>query len=149
LQHIGKMPGHSSVNVPFPPTIPTISVPDSQYCSNFKTFGNAYRRIHGYSSVTVCTFGVLANTLNLIVLTRKEMINSTNAILTGLALADLFNMVEYVPFAIYMNFLPDVDGTERKTYPWAVYVLVHSNFSQVSHSPYSIYIFLEKIAVFR
>lgn len=113
------------------PTISTAITPDPYYCQNLKLIGRAYKSIHGYSSVTVCTFGLLANTLNLIVLTRKEMINSTNLILTGLALADLFNMLEYVPFAVYMNFLPDEDGTERKTYPWAVYVLVHSNFSQV------------------
>lgn len=107
-------------------------LPDPHYCKNFKLVGSAYKKMHGYTSVSICTFGVLANTLNLIVLTRKEMINSTNAILTGLALADLFKMAEYIPFAVYMNFLPDVDGTERKTYPWAVYVLVHSNFSQVN-----------------
>lgn len=103
------------------------------YCGqDFKAVGNAYRDIHGYTSLVVCVFGALANILNLIVLTRKEMINPTNAILTGLALADLLNMVEYIPFAIYMNFLPDEStGGQRKTYGWAIFVLIHSNFSQV------------------
>lgn len=104
------------------------------YCGqDFKAFGDAYTRsIHGYTSLAVCVFGALANSLNLIVLTRKEMINPTNAILTGLALADLLNMVEYIPYTIYMNFLPAADGGTRKTYGWALFVLAHANFSQVS-----------------
>ena len=120
-------------------TINATIAPDSEtteaapgYCGqDFKAFGDDYSNIHGYTSLIVCVFGALANILNLIVLTRKEMINPTNAILTGLALADLLNMLEYIPFAIYMNFLPDENGTQRKTYGWAVFVLMHSNFSQV------------------
>ncbi|CAL8118284.1 unnamed protein product [Orchesella dallaii] len=100
------------------------------YCgSGLKAFGDGYRGIHGYTSLVVCLFGCLANILNLIVLTRKEMINPTNAILTGLALADLLNMIEYIPYAVYMNYL-----THRKTYGWALFVLTHSNFSQVCHT---------------
>ncbi|ODN04087.1 Sex peptide receptor [Orchesella cincta] len=100
------------------------------YCgSGLKAFGDGYRGIHGYTSLVVCLFGCFANILNLIVLTRKEMINPTNAILTGLALADLLNMIEYMPYAVYMNYL-----THRKTYGWALFVLTHSNFSQVCHT---------------
>lgn len=113
--------------------------PSQSYCGqDFKDFGALYSRsIHGYLSLIVCVFGALANTLNLIVLTRKEMINPTNAILTGLALADLLNMVEYIPFVIYSNFLPADDGGQRKTYGWAVFVLAHSNFAQVNHKFYN------------
>lgn len=77
----------------------------------------------------VCLFGAQANILNLIVLTRRDMINPTNAILTGLALADLLNMLEYIPYAFYL-LLPG----SRTTYAWALFVLIHSNFSQVCHT---------------
>lgn len=104
----------------------------NEFCEQLQVVGGAYNIAHGYASLIVCSFGTVANILNLIILTRKEMINSTNLILTGLAFADLLTMVEYVPYAVYMYFLPDpVDGGRRKTYAWALYVLIHSNFSQV------------------
>lgn len=104
----------------------------NEFCEQLQVVGGAYNIAHGYTSLIVCSFGTVANILNLIILTRKEMINSTNLILTGLAFADLLTMVEYVPYAVYMYFLPDpVDGGRRKTYAWALYVLIHSNFSQV------------------
>lgn len=98
------------------------------YCgTSLKSFERSYKSVHGYTSLLVCLFGAQANILNLIVLTRKEMINPTNAILTGLALADLLNMMEYIPYAVYM-ILPG----SKTTYAWALFVLIHSNFSQVS-----------------
>lgn len=63
------------------------------------------------------------------------MHNPTNTILTGLALADLLNELEYMPFAICMKVLAS-PGFPPKTYPWAVFVLAHSNFSQVSSKNY-------------
>lgn len=41
-------------------------------------------------------FGSVANVINIIVLTRKSMVSSTNAILTGLAITDLLVMVRLV-----------------------------------------------------
>jgi len=98
------------------------------YCgsSGWKTFSESYKGWHGQTSVLVCVFGCIANLLNLVVLTRKGMISPTNAILTGLALADLFNMVEYIPYAFFMYI-----WKMEKTYGWAFFVLVHANFSQV------------------
>lgn len=101
------------------------------YCgASLKSFERSYKHVHGYTSLLVCMFGAQANILNLIVLTRKEMINPTNAILTGLALADLLNMMEYIPYAVYM-ILPG----SKTTYAWALFVLIHSNFSQVRKQP--------------
>ncbi|ODM88012.1 Sex peptide receptor [Orchesella cincta] len=97
-----------------------------EYCgAGLKVIWRCIQGIHGYASLVVCLFGSIANILNLIVLTRREMINPTNAILTGLALADLLNMVEYVPYAIFMTYFK-----HEKTYGWAMFVLMHSNFSQ-------------------
>lgn len=51
----------------------------------------------------ICLFGTLANIFNVIVLTRKEMSKAPiNMILKWLAVTDIFVMVEYIPFSIYM-----------------------------------------------
>lgn len=51
----------------------------------------------------ICLFGTLANIFNVIVLTRKEMSKAPiNIILKWLAVTDMFVMVEYIPFSIYM-----------------------------------------------
>lgn len=112
----------------------TYSSSSSSFCTNLQNFGNSYKHFHGYLSLTICILGTLTNLLNLVVLTRPEMSNSTNIILAAIALADLLNMVEYIPYTIYMNFLPDSDGNPRKTQGWAWFVLGHANFSQVCHT---------------
>jgi hypothetical protein len=38
----------------------------------FESFHHFYRPIHGYLSLAVCVFGIIANVLNIIVLTRYE-----------------------------------------------------------------------------
>lgn len=50
----------------------------------------------------VCFFGSLANALNVAVLTRRDLAAAPiNRLLKWLAVADVFVMLEYVPFAIY------------------------------------------------
>ncbi|ODM93246.1 Sex peptide receptor [Orchesella cincta] len=99
------------------------------YCgTSLKPFQKWYGSFHSYTSLTICVLGVIANILNLIVFTRKSMRNPTNIILAGLALADLLKTLEYVPYAIYLTF------PNSRTYAWAVYVLFHSNFSQICHT---------------
>jgi hypothetical protein len=100
----------------------------SFYCSSpgWSTFSESWRKFHGPLSVLVCIFGSISNLLNLVVLTRPGMISPTNAILTGLALADLLNMIEYIPFASFMYI-----WKMENTYGWAFFVLLHANVSQV------------------
>jgi hypothetical protein len=91
-------------------------------------------QIHGYVSLVVCLFGSVANILNIVVLTRREMTSPTNALLTGLAVADLLVMLEYIPFACH-TYMPQ--GTQRRatdqySYASATFVLFHSNFAQVT-----------------
>jgi len=50
----------------------------------------------------ICIFGTIANILNVIVLTKKDMAKAPiNKILKWLAVADMFVMIEYIPFASY------------------------------------------------
>ncbi|KAK2579309.1 hypothetical protein KPH14_008262 [Odynerus spinipes] len=61
------------------------------------------------------------------------MRSPTNMILTGLAVADLLVMIEYVPYAIHA-YLYHRSRKDTFTYGWAVFVLFHSNFGQVCHT---------------
>lgn len=112
------------------------SPPVKLYCGDgLETFRQTYLIMHGYISLMVCLFGMLANTLNIIVLTRMDQrISPTNAILTGLALADNLVMIEYIPFAFHMYILRERPVYERFSYPWTVYVLIHAHVTQVFHT---------------
>ena len=53
-------------------------------CSTLKEMGRQYSKQHGYIALAVCVFGILANFLNILVLTRKQMNESPiNKILAG------------------------------------------------------------------
>ncbi|XP_076284385.1 G-protein coupled receptor dmsr-1 isoform X2 [Lasioglossum baleicum] len=104
------------------------------YCSGtVKDIADKYKNYHGYVALMVCVFGTLANMLNIVVLTRKNMVTAPiNKILTGLATADMLVMLEYIPFAIYKYIvLP-----KRPIFPygWAVFVLFHMHFTQLLHT---------------
>jgi hypothetical protein len=112
-----------------PPTEDTAS----EWCGGWDSFYTSYSQMHGWASLFVCIFGSIANLLNIVVLTRREMRSPTNMILTGLAVADLFVMIEYIPYAIHM-YLYKRSRRDQFTYGWSVFVLFHSNFAQVCHT---------------
>lgn len=101
--------------------------------SGLDAFHASYVSIHGWASLLVCIFGSIANGLNIAVLTRREMSSPTNAILTGLAVADMLVMIEYIPYAVH-SYLYHRPKRETYTYAWTVFVLFHSNFAQVFHT---------------
>lgn len=96
-------------------------------------FHTGYFQVHGYVSLLVCLFGSVANILNIAVLTRREMSSPTNAILTGLAVADLLVMLEYIPYACH-TYIFHRPRRDQFTYGWAAFVLFHANFAQVFHT---------------
>ncbi|XP_049823488.1 G-protein coupled receptor dmsr-1-like [Aethina tumida] len=103
------------------------------YC-DFQNFHDAYEEVHGPLSFLVCVFGSIANILNICVLTTKEMRWPTNLILTGLAIADLLVMLEYIPFTMHRY----LDGDSKKyashfTYKWALFMIFHAYFSLTFH----------------
>ncbi|CAL1676345.1 unnamed protein product [Lasius platythorax] len=115
----------------FTPAAPAFT---SEYCNaGFESFYNWYIQVHGWASLLVCIFGSIANVLNIAVLTRREMQSPTNMILTGLAVADLFVMIEYIPYAIHM-YLYKRSRRDTFTYGWGIFVLFHSHFAQVCHT---------------
>jgi hypothetical protein len=106
------------------------------YCGEeLEKFSKSYKLVHGYISLFVCFFGAVANILNIVVLTRMhKQINPNNAILIGLAIADLLVMMEYIPFAMHMYILNERPVYERFNYPWTVFVLIHAHLTQVLHT---------------
>ncbi|XP_026757699.2 G-protein coupled receptor dmsr-1-like isoform X2 [Galleria mellonella] len=96
-------------------------------------FNKAYSRLHGYIALVICIVGSATNSINIAVLSRREMTSPTNSILTGLAVADLLVMLEYIPYALHMNIKigPQVN---KNTYAWTVFVYFHSIFSQTFHT---------------
>lgn len=96
-------------------------------------FQHVYIQAHGYIALIICLLGSAANSVNIAVLSRKEMISSTNSILTGLAVADLLVMIDYIPFALHVY---TTIGSElnRNSYGWAVFIYFHSIFSQTFHT---------------
>lgn len=65
---------------------------------------------------------------------RKEMISPTNAILTGLAVADMLVMADYVPYTIHNYIHSGQKMEEMYSYEWTVYALFHAHFSVVCHA---------------
>lgn len=102
------------------------------YC-DLKVFAKSYEPIHGVLSFCVCIFGSVANILNICVLTTKEMRWPTNFILTGLAVADLLVMLEYIPFTFQRYMLENRKHVDNYSYNWAVFTIFHAHFTQVFH----------------
>lgn len=106
------------------------------YCDkSLYEFAKNYASVHGYISIIVCLLGSIANLINITVLSRKEMRSPTNAILTGLAVADLLVMLDYISYACH-SYLSSSQRLDRNrfSYGWTTFVLFHSLFSQVCHT---------------
>ncbi|XP_040569528.1 G-protein coupled receptor dmsr-1 [Lepeophtheirus salmonis] len=102
---------------------------------NLQEFYKGYREIHGWLSLCVCIFGTIANILNIVVLTRKEMNGSPiNLILTGIAIADMLVMIEYIPFTLHRNLLTGRSKEAEYSWGFSLFVWSHSNFSLVIHA---------------
>ncbi|XP_031636899.1 sex peptide receptor-like [Contarinia nasturtii] len=107
------------------------------YCGQgLDDFHTRYHSIHGYLSLTVCILGCIMNVVNVVVLTRREIRSPTNAILTGLAVADFLVMIDYIPYSWFDYILPNMNYT-RKTlfsYSTAWFIMFHSIFAQICHT---------------
>ena len=99
-----------------------------------KRFSQWYQGVHGYVSIAVCVFGVISNVMNIVVLTQKNMIMSTNVILTALAIADMLTMASYLPYALYFYCIAIPDWRYNHPYGWIVYLLFNTNFIITVHT---------------
>ncbi|XP_074644364.1 G-protein coupled receptor dmsr-1-like, partial [Tubulanus polymorphus] len=99
-----------------------------------KLFSNWYTGVHGYVSVVVCVFGIFSNILNVIVLTQKHMISSTNYILIALAVADLLKMMSYLPYAMYFYIITAPSDAASHPKGWIIFILWHNAFVITCHT---------------
>jgi thyrotropin-releasing hormone receptor len=102
--------------------------------SSLQQFSTWYESIHGYLSVFVCLFGIISNTMNIVVLTQREMLTSTNVILTSLAVADMLTMMSYLPYAVYYHCLYRPDPLLGHSAGWVAYLIFNMNFVMTTHT---------------
>lgn len=117
----------------------------SEEKTGLEHFSEAYRPMHGVIAPIICVLGIIANCLNIVVLTRKNMISPTNVLLTWLAISDGLTMMAYLPYAIlnYHVFAKD-DASPLSN---ARFIMFFAIFSVVVHS-ISIWLTVS-LAVFR
>ncbi|XP_014676773.1 PREDICTED: sex peptide receptor-like [Priapulus caudatus] len=103
---------------------------------HFTSFSNSYKAIHGYLSVVICAFGIVSNVLNLVILTRKNMITPTNSILTGLAVADMLVMLSSLPFSLFWHilFLRPAWKPLSGSFGWNVFMVFHMQLTVLCHT---------------
>lgn len=75
-------------------------------CTAFANFSDVYDPIHKPLALLICLFGISANAINLVVLTRSNMVTATNIVLTGLSAAQLFLVSNYLSLLCY-NYLAE------------------------------------------
>lgn len=128
-----EMTGGMCDHVTFIPGIASIDT-----VRGLNEFAHRYGGIHGYVAVAVCLFGVLSNSANILVLTRRNMASSTNTILLWLAVADLLTMVDYLPFVIHFYVMGPADASRppfsTPEFSWICFLLFHASFSIVCHT---------------
>lgn len=127
--------GFNMSNTTYPSVLGMPDDNDYPYFGDYLAqFQRGYGSVHGYISFAVCVFGITANVLNIIVLTRKNMISPTNAILTGLAVADMLVMISYLPFTFHNYIRKDLEEKDKFSYGWTVFTLFHAHFTVVNHT---------------
>ncbi|KAK3702089.1 hypothetical protein RRG08_010639 [Elysia crispata] len=113
--------------------------------SDLERFQDIYRPIHGVAAPIICILGIIANCLNIVVLTRKNMISPTNVLLTWLAISDGLTMMAYLPYVVlnYHIYSLNSEGPLSN----ARYIMFFAIFSVIVHS-ISIWLTVS-LAVFR
>ena len=107
---------------------------DTEELDGLHEFNLKYAHIHGYVAVIVCSFGAIANILNIIVLTRKHMLSSTNYILTALAISDFLIMLTYLINAAYFFIIKKPYFDQEHSIGWMYFILIHNHFIITCHN---------------
>lgn len=103
--------------------------------SQLLRFSRWYETYHGYVSLCVCVVGVVCNGFNVVVLTRRDMMNPTSYLLTALAVSDLLTMLSCIPFSVQFHILyGSHPSPDRNNFPWILFQLFHVNFSLTTHT---------------
>lgn len=98
-----------------------------------RRFVEIYGFIHGPLVVALCVFGISTNLVNIIVLTRRHMIGPTNVLLTGLSVAQLLLLINYLIYTSYV-IMDTLCNRATKTYGWLSYLLLNVNLNLIFHT---------------
>ena len=98
-----------------------------------------YEPLHGYLAIGVCILGTIFNMVNILVLTHKDMrTNPINLLLTGIAIADMLVMLDYIPFAIHMYLFQGLSRTMEEKVRLSLFILIkYFPFSFLTTGEYS------------
>uniref|UniRef100_A0A914X223 G-protein coupled receptors family 1 profile domain-containing protein n=1 Tax=Plectus sambesii TaxID=2011161 RepID=A0A914X223_9BILA len=103
--------------------------------SLLESFISPYTTIHLPLVITICVFGIVANVLNVIVLTRRQMrAQPINIILTGLSTAQLLLLVNFICYTAYSRLLDAQCAVGAKSFLWLSYLLLNVNLNLVLHT---------------
>ncbi|RUS82492.1 hypothetical protein EGW08_009755 [Elysia chlorotica] len=127
-----------------PTTADVSNVSTEQTPSDLDRFQDVYRPIHGVAAPIICILGIIANCLNIVVLTRKNMVSPTNVLLTWLAISDGLTMMAYLPYVI-LNYHIYINSAGPLSN--ARFIMFFAIFSVIVHS-ISIWLTVS-LAVFR
>jgi hypothetical protein len=110
--------------------------------SSLDLFSSSFKSIHGYAILVVCLIAMPLILINIIVLTRKRMLSSTNSILTALAISDFIIMLIHIPIGVKYHCIVEtsifeISNTTSSTkcdYFWTAYDLMFVHLNQTLHS---------------
>lgn len=96
-------------------------------------FCNAFRAyytnlVHGFLSLAICTFGISCNLLNMLTLSRKNMVSPANTILFLLSILDSTLLLQYIPCAYWRIAIP------THTYSWNLYRFFYTIVSSTTYA---------------
>lgn len=92
----------------------------------FVLIGRSYRPFHGWISLLICSYGMVTNLINIVVLTRPHMRTSVNIVLCGIAICDIAKMASYFVFVIQFYLVHTFADVETKTYGWMCFIMFHA-----------------------
>ena len=108
------------------------------FCSpGFQSFFYSANSFLTVLNLIICCVGVATNILNVLVYTRRHMVNAANIILTAIAVSDLIVLATYIPQYIALH------DYMKKHYPYytAFTWIAHEYFLAVNYIPHVAFIF--------
>ncbi|KAI8745528.1 G-protein coupled receptor [Biomphalaria glabrata] len=112
--------------------------------NDLERFSSVYHQIHSYIAILLCVFGVLGNSLNIFILTRKKMISTMNILLTALAVFDGLKSAVHLPYIIVIYYIHAVSHSPTGK---ARYIMFYAIVAMVFHTA-SIWLTVS-LAIFR
>ena len=83
------------------------------FCSpDFQNFFDSANTFLTAVNLIICCVGVVTNVLNVLVYTKRHMVNSANVILTVIAISDVIVLATYIPQYIALQ------DSFQKNYPY-------------------------------